>query len=65
MPLARAWATSSHSTPNGGNCVQARRTGHGIVQVRDSEAPDSATLAFTHAEWLAFTNAIKNGRHHA
>jgi Domain of unknown function (DUF397) len=62
MPLSRTWAKSSHSDPNGGNCVQARDTRHG-VQVRDSKNPDGPVLAFTRAQWLAFATAIKNGKH--
>ncbi len=65
MSLSHAWATSSHSTPDGGNCVQARLACQGTVQVRESKTPDSATLAFTYAEWLAFTAAIKKGSHNA
>jgi hypothetical protein len=61
MALSPAWAKSSHSTPNGGNCVQARRITN-AVQVRDSKNPDGPVLTFTPAEWQAFTAAIKDGR---
>jgi hypothetical protein len=62
MPLSRDWAKSSYSTPNGGNCVQARDTGR-AVQVRDSKNPDGAVLIFGAAQWAAFTTAIKHGQH--
>ena len=61
MPLSRDWAKSSYSTPNGGNCVQARDTGR-AVQVRDSKNPDGAVLTFAAVQWAAFTTAIKNSR---
>ncbi len=62
MALSPAWAKSSHSTPNGGNCVQVRRTTN-AVQIRDSKHPDGPVLTFTTAEWRAFTAAIKGGCH--
>jgi len=62
MTLSRDWAKSSYSTPNGGNCVQARATGN-AVQVRDSKNPDGPVLTFAKAEWAAFTTAVKNGQH--
>ncbi|HUZ23181.1 MAG TPA: DUF397 domain-containing protein [Streptosporangiaceae bacterium] len=61
MPLSRTWAKSSHSDPNGGNCVEARDTGH-AVQVRDSKNPDGPVLTFAKAGWLAFTTEIKNSQ---
>jgi hypothetical protein len=62
MSLSRDWAKSSYSTPNGGNCVQARDTGR-VVQIRDSKDPDAAVLTFARAQWTAFTTAVKNGQH--
>ena len=62
MPLSRTWTTSSHSSTEGGDCVQVRRTGHHrTVQVRDSKDPAGPTLTFTRDAWQAFTTAIKNG----
>ena len=61
MHLSRDWAASSYSTSNGGNCVQARDTGHD-VEVRDSKDPDGAVVTFTRAGWAAFTTEIKNGQ---
>ena len=31
------------------------------VQVRDTKDPKDTTLAFTHNEWRAFIEAVKNG----
>ncbi len=64
MPLSRDWAKSSYSTPNGGNCVQARDTGR-AVQVRNSKNPDGAVLTFARAQWAAFTTAVRNGQHNS
>ncbi|HUK70514.1 MAG TPA: DUF397 domain-containing protein [Streptosporangiaceae bacterium] len=61
MALSPTWAKSTHSTPNGGNCVQVRRTTN-AVQVRDSKNPHGPVLTFTPAGWRAFTAAIKDGR---
>ncbi len=64
MPLSRAWITSSYSGSEGGNCVQARATGHRSVQVRDSKNPTGPVLTFTTATWNTLITAIKNGHHH-
>ena len=60
MPLTRAWATSSHSDPNGGDCVEARAPPPRTVQVRDSKDPHGPALAFTATAWKAFTTTTKN-----
>jgi Domain of unknown function (DUF397) len=62
MPLSGIWAKSSHSTSNGGDCVQTRQASSGAVQVRDSKNP-GPVLTFSKAQWLAFTAAVKNGQH--
>jgi hypothetical protein len=59
MPLNPAWTKSSHSDPNGGNCVQARQPGTGTVQVRDSKNPAGPALTFSSDCWLAFTAGLK------
>lgn len=59
MPLTRTWAKSSHSDPNGGNCVEARHASTGTVQVRDSQDRSIPALCFSSDCWEAFTAAIK------
>ena len=59
MPLTPAWAKSSYSDPNGGNCVEARQPGPGTVQVRDSKAPGGPVLSFSSDCWRAFIAAVK------
>lgn len=54
MPLSRNWAKSSHSDPNGGNCLEARQPAPGIVQVRDSKDPDGSVLTVDASRWLGF-----------
>lgn len=65
MPLSRSWAKSSHSDPNGGNCVEARHASSGTVQVRDSKDPSGPTLALSKDCWQAFTATIKAARRDA
>lgn len=59
MPLTQIWAKSSHSDPNGGNCVEARQASASTVQVRDSKAPSSPALSFSSDSWRMFTAAIQ------
>lgn len=54
MPLSREWAKSSHSDPNGGNCLEARRLAAGTVQVRDSKDPNGTSLTLTARHWAGF-----------
>ncbi len=54
------WRKSSHSSTNGGECVEV---GFGIpstVPVRDSKDPHGPALAFD-AAWTAFVTGVKNG----
>ncbi|NED53283.1 DUF397 domain-containing protein, partial [Micromonospora aurantiaca] len=54
MDLTNAkWRTSTHSGPNGGECVEladvARVAGASAVAVRDSKDPDGPVLLLTPA----------------
>jgi hypothetical protein len=61
MDLTRAdWRKSSYSGTNGGNCVEIARNLPGVVAVRDSKDPGGPALAFTPADWEAFTAALKD-----
>ena len=61
MDLTRAdWRKSSYSGTNGGNCVEVARNLPGVVAVRDSKDPGGPALAFTPADWRAFTAGIKD-----
>jgi hypothetical protein len=58
---AAAWRKSSHSGPNGGDCVEVAGALPGIVALRDSKNPGGAVLAFTSGEWRAFLVKIRRG----
>jgi hypothetical protein len=51
------WRTSSHSTGDGGQCVEV--AGGDGVAVRDTKERDGATLAFTAQAWRTFTTSLK------
>ncbi len=55
------WRKASHSGTNGGNCLEAGNTGDAVA-VRDTKQhgqPDRDMLAFTPAQWQAFTRSLK------
>lgn len=54
VEASAAWRTSSHSAEL--NCVEVATPG--AVLVRDSKDP-GPVLAFTRAQWSAFTTALK------
>jgi hypothetical protein len=55
------WRKSSYSGSNGGDCVEVADNVPGVVAMRDSKDPGGPVLAFTSAEWRAFTAAINAG----
>lgn len=58
------WATSSHSSGEGGMCVAwapAAHATHGLVPVRDSKDPRGPALIFGPAAWSSFVRATRNG----
>jgi hypothetical protein len=60
MKSETGWIMSSRSTGNGGSCVEARRY-DGLVEVRNSKAPEAATVRFTTEEWDSFLYGAKRG----
>lgn len=48
------------STGDWHQCVACKITEE-VVQVRDTKDPDDTTLTFTHGEWRAFIQGVKNG----
>ncbi|MEU6175353.1 DUF397 domain-containing protein [Streptantibioticus parmotrematis] len=59
--LPVTWHKSSHSSTNGGDCVEMGAGLSGVVPVRDSKDPHGPALAFTSAAWASFTDAVKRG----
>jgi hypothetical protein len=53
-----AWKKSSHSSTNGGECVEVA-TVSGGVSVRDSKNPDGAILHLAPLQWRMFLRHVK------
>jgi len=60
MDSDTGWIMSSRSTGNGGSCVEARRYA-GLIEVRNSKAPDAGTVRFTSEEWDSFLDGARKG----
>lgn len=54
------WYKSSYSSGTG-ECVEVADLPAGVRAVRDSKNPDGGMLMFAHAQWSAFTAALKSG----
>lgn len=54
------WRKSSHSSDQGGECVEVAHLGNAHA-VRDSKDPTGPALRFTAAAWVAFTAGIRAG----
>ncbi|MFC4590377.1 DUF397 domain-containing protein [Sphaerisporangium corydalis] len=60
MDLSTAvWRKSSHSSDNGGQCVEIAVNLPGVVAVRDSKIPDGPNLIFGPSEWRSFVIGVK------
>ncbi|NVI88514.1 DUF397 domain-containing protein [Actinomadura sp. BRA 177] len=59
---AEVWRKASRSGHEGGECVEVVGFAQ-VVAVRDSKDPDGPKLAFTAADWHAFTGRIKGDVH--
>jgi hypothetical protein len=53
------WRTSTHSSNNGGDCVEVADNLSGRVLVRDSKDRDGGTLTFAPDAWRAFIGYAK------
>jgi hypothetical protein len=59
--MSTPWRTSTYSSGNGGQCVEAGNTTPSAVLVRDTVNRDGGTLAFSPSAWRAFTEKIRSG----
>ncbi|CAM2893900.1 DUF397 domain-containing protein [Streptomyces albus] len=57
MNRGLSWRKSSHSGPDGGNCVQVAQT-PGRVHVRDSKEQRGPVLSVPSAQWAAFIQKV-------
>ena len=57
------WRTSTRSSDNGGQCVEAGplADGSGRIAVRHSHHPEGSMIVYTRAEWDAFLAGAKDG----
>ena len=55
------WRKATGSSATGSECVEVADLGPGTA-VRDSKNPTGPTLAFSRAEWTAFTSRIRTGK---
>ncbi|MGH3739105.1 MAG: DUF397 domain-containing protein [Micromonosporaceae bacterium] len=55
-----AWRKSTHSSSDGGGCVEVSTSGDEIL-VRDSKDPGGPRLRFTRTEWAAFVAGVHDG----
>ncbi|SDP56174.1 protein of unknown function [Actinopolyspora xinjiangensis] len=61
--LTVRWSRSSHSGPNGGQCVEtATLPGGEIAAVRDSKRPHGPALLFDRRAWTAFLRSLRRIR---
>ncbi|MEV5407540.1 DUF397 domain-containing protein [Thermopolyspora sp. NPDC052614] len=56
------WRKSTHSSDNGGMCVEVAANLPGVIAVRDSKDPSGPVLLFTPTEWQSFVGGLKLGR---
>lgn len=60
VEVAAVWRKSNKSDTRPDQCVELTALHHAVA-VRDSKEPDGPKLAFTRADWSAFTQSVKSG----
>ncbi|MEV5596922.1 DUF397 domain-containing protein [Streptomyces sp. NPDC052496] len=61
-PQSPSWAKSSHSSPDGGNCLEwspSTTETPGTIPVRDSKNPRGPVLTFTPSAFAEFIAGVK------
>lgn len=56
------WRKSSHSNPDGGECIEVSDDLPALVPVRDSKRPQGPALLFSASTWSSFVTAVKSDR---
>ncbi|GAA4229425.1 DUF397 domain-containing protein [Actinomadura meridiana] len=56
------WRKSSHSSANGGDCVELADL-HWSIAVRDSKDPSGPKLTMARRTWAALLMDVKQGSH--
>ncbi|TYK43287.1 DUF397 domain-containing protein [Actinomadura decatromicini] len=56
------WRKSSHSGPEGGECVEVANLA-ALIGVRDSKDPNGPQLTISPAAWAVFTRDVKGNAH--
>jgi hypothetical protein len=56
------WRKSSHSTSEGGQCVEVADLGVGRQGIRDSKNPDAPFLDLAETEFASLLQLAKSGR---
>lgn len=56
---AATWRKSSHSNPDGGECVEVSDDFSPVVPVRDSKVPHGPVLVFPAGGWASFVSSLK------
>ncbi|MFJ2786534.1 MULTISPECIES: DUF397 domain-containing protein [unclassified Streptomyces] len=59
---AASWRKSSHSNPDGGECVEVSDDFATAIPVRDSKVSGGPVLVFGAGDWMSFVAAVKAGR---
>ncbi|ASU78391.1 DUF397 domain-containing protein [Actinopolyspora erythraea] len=54
------WRRSSHSSDQGGNCVEVAHPIGGVA-ARDSKNPHGGVLVFDRSRWGSFLDAVRRG----
>jgi len=60
--LHKDWQKSSYCHVNG-DCLEVAGHADGFIRVRDSKNPSGSVLAFGRAQWDAFIDGVRAGRH--
>ncbi|MFF7994941.1 DUF397 domain-containing protein [Kitasatospora xanthocidica] len=56
-----SWRKSSHSGPNGGQCIEVADGFAAVTPVRDSKDPSGPALLFSSIAWQSFVTAVRTG----